>query len=440
MSCVGNEDFQDFNKLPSSALGAPLMVAILAIGIAIGSLVFSGSAMAQKYNEDPVVCTGECKKTAKSGADAIGATNMLFTNTVMTRLAKLAALRVSLGETSSQLTNMNIPVGQVSEGYQRKSLDTEHADSSLAFDGTGFSSGDEAIRKAVWVRGYNSIADQGSRTDGSGAAVAGYDSVTWGGGFGMDGMITDKSRVGISFNFARTVVDGDGLSGLVDTPLSESDILSKQVAVYGDYSSDMIGGTSVRPYYLVGMFAYGSSAVNATRITGASLNTAATSDYDTHQVTAHVGGGVPLVKGKHVFTPNAAFQYTHVWNEDYTENGAGTLNMVVEPEDTDIALIIVGLDYMSSYSVNDGVLTPQMRASVSYDLASDRADSVSRFISQSVTFSSQGAEVDELAGSVGAGLTYSTPSGKWDLSADYDADLKDDYIAHTSRLEARLNF
>ena len=114
--------------------------------------------------------------------------------------------------------------------------------------------------------------------------------------------------------------------------------------------------------------------------------------------------------------------------------------MVVEPEDTDIALIIVGLDYMSSYSVNDGVLTPQMRASVSYDLASDRADSVSRFISQSVTFSSQGAEVDDLAGSVGAGLTYSTPSGKWDLSADYDADLKDDYIAHTSSLEARLNF
>ncbi len=221
------------------------MVAILAIGIAIGSLVFSGSATAQEYGGNPVTCTGECKKTAESGTDAIGATNMLFTKTVMTRLAKLAALRVSLGETSSQLTN--IPVGQVSEGYQRKSLDTEHADSSLAFDGTGFSSGDEAIRKAVWVRGYNSIADQGSRTGGSGAAVAGYDSVTWGGGFGMDGMITDKSRVGISFNFARTVVDGDGLSGLVDTPLSESDILSKQVAVYGDYSSDMIGSTPVRP-------------------------------------------------------------------------------------------------------------------------------------------------------------------------------------------------
>ena len=241
MSRTSNEDFRDFYKLPLSALSAPLMVAILAIGIAIGSLAFSGSAMAQEKGADPVTCTGDCKETAKSGTDAIGATNMLFTNTIMTRLAKLVAMRMSLGETSSQLTNMNIPVGQVSEGYQRKSLDAEHADSSLAFDGTGFSSGDEAMRKAVWVRGYNSIADQGSRTDGSGATVDGYDSITWGGAFGMDGMVTDKSRVGISFNFARTVVDGDGLSGLVDTPLSESDILSKQVAVYGDYSSDMIG-------------------------------------------------------------------------------------------------------------------------------------------------------------------------------------------------------
>ena len=323
------------------------------------------------------------------------------------------------------------------------SLDGDYVDSSSALGETGFSSGDgdEAMRKAVWVRGYNSIADQGSRTDSAGNTLDGYDSLTKGGAFGIDGMVTDKSRAGISFNLSKTTVTGDGFSDVVDIPLSESDITSYQVAAYGDYTSDMIGSTSVRPYYLVGMLAYGVSDVKNVRMTGANtLTVDARSEYDAHQVTTRIGGGVPLVKGRHVFTPNVALQHTHVWNEDYTETGATTLNLVVQPEDIDIGLAIVGLDYMSSYAVNGGVLTPQIRTSVSYDFISDEADSVSRFISDTATFSSLGAEVDELAGSVGAGLMYSTPSGKWDLSADYDADLKNDYIAHTSRFEVRLNF
>ena len=50
------------------------------------------------------------------------------------------------------------------------------------------------------------------------------------------------------------------------------------------------------------------------------------------------------------------------------------------------------------------------------------------------------ADIAEFGGSVGTGLTFTTVDGRWDLNADYDADIKADYLGHTGRLEARYNF
>ena len=149
---------------------------------------------------------------------------------------------------------------------------------------------------------------------------------------------------------------------------------------------------------------------------------------------------MPIVRGKSVFTPNVAFQYTHVSSDSFTETGAGVLNLVVAPEDLEMAVGILGLNYQTSYSIKSGTMTPQIRTSVSYDFASDDADSVSRFTGATTTFTTKGAEVEEFGASVGAGLTLSTNDGRWDLSADYDADLKDNYLAHTGGLRAKYNF
>ena len=141
-----------------------------------------------------------------------------------------------------------------------------------------------------------------------------------------------------------------------------------------------------------------------------------------------------------MFTPHAAFQYSHLENESFTETGAGVLNLVIDPEDLDMAVGIIGLNFQTSTDVKNGMLTPQIRTSVSYDFAADEGDSVSRFTGTTTTFTTQGGEVEEFGGSAGAGLTYSTSDGKWDVSADYDADIKSDFLAHTGRLRAKYNF
>ena len=105
-----------------------------------------------------------------------------------------------------------------------------------------------------------------------------------------------------------------------------------------------------------------------------------------------------------------------------------------------MAVAILGLNYQSSYNVGNGALTPQLRGSLSYDFAGDEADSVSRFTGTTTSFSTRGGEVEEFGGSAGAGLTYSTSDGRWDVSADYDADIRSDFLAHTGRLQAKYNF
>ena len=222
-------------------------------------------------------------------------------------------------------------------------------------------------------------------------------------------------------------IDGDGIQN------DKTEIVNYQFTLYGDYTTDNM--------YLEGMLGYGTSNVDTSRdITFGGLNLTARGAYDADQYTARVGGGVPITSGSSTITPNAAFQYTHVTSDSFTETGAGVLNLVIAPEDLDMAVGILGLNWQSSFQSTGGTWTPQIRTSVSYDFAGDDADSVSRFTGQTTVFTTKGAEVEELGGAIGAGMSFSTADGGWAVSADYDADVKNDFLAHTGRLQAKFNF
>ena len=134
------------------------------------------------------------------------------------------------------------------------------------------------------------------------------------------------------------------------------------------------------------MLSYAYNEVETRRdINFGGLDLVASGEYEADQYTARIGGDLPMRIGNHVFTPNAAFQYTHVSSQSFTETGAGVLNLVVDPEDLDMAIGILGLNYQSTYQVKSGTWTPQIRTSLSYDFAGDDADSVSRFTGANTT-------------------------------------------------------
>ena len=401
------------------AIGNDNIEVTAAIGAAATANLDVSTSAAAALNSAIAATAGDAAVTA-AFTSALGAGGTEATKAAeQVEPVQVAGANAAMGGNAT--TTANIVSGR---------LASVRGDSGTAFASrghTGFAAGDGELSKSVWVRSFVNLSNQDNRKDADGGDIDGYDGRTWGVTGGVDGMVGEKTRLGVSFTYADTIIDGDGVQN------DETNVDSYQFTLYSDYTADN--------YYVEGMLSYGYNEVETRRdINFGGLNLVASGEYEADQYTARVGGGVPLRSGKHVFIPNAAFQYTHVASQSFTETGAGVLNLVVEPEDLDMAVGILGLNYQSTYTVRSGTWTPQIRTSVSYDFAGDDADSVSRFTGANTTFTTKGMEVEQFGGAVGAGLTLSTNDGRWDLSADYDADIKGDFLGHTGRLRAKYNF
>lgn len=303
------------------------------------------------------------------------------------------------------------------------SLRTGAAYASAA--GTGFATGNEGWRNSVWLRPFTYIADQDARS-----GIAGYDAKTFGVAAGADVKFgeADNWTAGLALSYANSDIDGEGAGN------SDTDINSYQVTVYGDYTTS--------GWYVEGLVGYAYNSVDTARqITFGGLTRTAKGDYNADQYMARIGTGRPIKVGSNSFlTPSVGFQYTHVANDSYTETGAGALNLTVNPEDIDIALGIVGARYHVNVPTEKGIVTPEIRGSVSYDFAGDEAQSTSTFTGGGAAFQVAGADVAELGGSIGAGLSYTTSDGRVTFGADYDAEFKADFLGHAGRIELKLHF
>jgi uncharacterized protein with beta-barrel porin domain len=115
------------------------------------------------------------------------------------------------------------------------------------------------------------------------------------------------------------------------------------------------------------------------------------------------------------------------------------LNLTVDQENVDVALGKVGLRV---HSIMDGVgrgrLVPELRGGVHYDFAGDEAEATSTFSGGGAAFTTTGAEVEQLAGTLGVGVAWE--SALINVSAAYDGVAKSGYFSHTATLEAKVGF
>lgn len=288
-------------------------------------------------------------------------------------------------------------------------------------DQTGFASGDGAMSKAAWLKPFGNWATQDTHN-----GVKGYDANTYGISAGLDAKVNDKSRVGASLTYADTNIDGDG------TGKAKNDIRSYQLTVYGDYTTDK--------YYVEGSLGYARNQ-NETRrtITVGSLVRTAEGSYDANQYMANINGGMPMrLQGESFFTPTAGISYTHVSSDSYTETGANNWNMRINPDDVDALILAVGGKLHTKIKQGKGYLIPMVRAGLTYDVIGDDASVTAQYTGGGAAFKANGAEVAQLGGNVGTGLTYD--DGAWSIGASYDLDVKEDFLGHSGMLEMRWKF
>ena len=164
----------------------------------------------------------------------------------------------------------------------------------------------------------------------------------------------------------------------------------------------------------------------------------ATASYDSDQVMANLGVGMPINVGGAYLTPNAGFNYTIVSTDSYTETGAGNLNLTVSPDDAEMMIGSIGARLHSKIQNKSFTLIPEVHANARYDFEGDKAKATANFTGGGAAFVAEGAEFEQFGFNVGAGLSVEQEDVS--LGINYDLEKKDDFIGHSATVQGRLKF
>jgi outer membrane autotransporter protein len=289
---------------------------------------------------------------------------------------------------------------------------------SLRQQGGTMNTGDSMLNNHMWMNGFGNVSSQDDK-DG----VKGYDANTYGASAGIDtDTLVDGMTTGLAFSYGRSTVDSNAASG------ASTDIDNYQITGYGSRVFD--GG-----YFINGQAAVGLAKYGEERNTGIGT---ASADYDGIQYSAKLEGGKDFTCDWWTFTPLASAQYSFVDLDKYTESGAGALTV----DSKNFNVLDLGLGAQVAYNmplVDGSTLRPVARAKYIYRAGDNTLETNSRFVAGGAAFTTQGVEASRSSADLGAGLTWSTVDGV-DLSLDYDADLRSDFVGHTGQIKARWAF
>lgn len=278
----------------------------------------------------------------------------------------------------------------------------------------GQASGDDFVTdKEVWFKPFGSKADQ---DDANG--TPGYSADTYGLAIGADGELSAGNRIGAAFTYAHSKVDANGVAQSTTVNIYQGTVYGSynlDAATFVDYQADL-----------------GINKNESKRSVGTNA------DYDS--LSTHVGAGLGRMyslNSQTVFTPSVHLDYANVDNSDYTESGAGPLNLRVNSNNADE--LILAVDGKVDYSLNDSSkLTANL--GMGYDALADQDSLTAAFAgTPNTAFTVKGAEPSDWIARGGVGYVM-TNAKSTQVSARYDVDLRDGYTNQTVSLKLMMPF
>lgn len=402
---VGNSFFADYTVVNDTQQFAVVVSATAKSGASIASSLglnsSDGAAIAEAVGFIDGVQAEALTVAARTRAGAIQAAKQIGVQTDSLSASTAASAQVST-------SNVNVNTGRLA--------------SLRSYNPwvEGFNA-DNHSNQGAWGKFFGQFTSQDER-DG----VAGFDSDTAGFTVGYDRAINSKVNLGGSLTIADTTVEGEGEGQ------SSLEIKSYIFSAYGDYNT--------KKWFVEGLLSWGLMNSDANRkLTFGGLDQTGQASYDGNQVTAYVGYGRNYKLGAWNFIPVGSFQYTLVNNDDYNESGLGNLNLTVDQESINIAIIKAAATFNRRYAIGtDMDFLPAFRTSLGFDIAGDEANATASFQGSTAQFQSTGADIAQLI--FGAGFGAGINSGDWTATLDYDLDVRADFFGHNLSLKGKWEF
>ncbi len=262
---------------------------------------------------------------------------------------------------------------------------------------------------------------------------------TWGRVFGQmddahDGKALNGFRHGIQAGMDMRLDDHWSLGATALYGQGDADLDSRLASVNTDsYMMGAYGVWNDGPLMVGGTLSWGYHDVDTDRqIVFGGLNRRAEGDFSAHSVSAAVEASYVLSRGGNVSViPAAGLRYTGLWEEGFTETGAGDLNLRFD-EDFDSSFVsTLGVTVNKLFELGDGSrLLPEIRLGWEHEFETSRARTAFFTGLPTSAMDIYATSWKRDTGIIGAGLTYSVPADGLALVADYRAVLNQDQTSH----------
>ncbi len=285
----------------------------------------------------------------------------------------------------------------------------------------GLSSGEAfAGDEHVWMKPFGSWADQDDRR-----GVAGYKSQTGGIAFGVDGTVSDHTRLGVSFAYASVNVDSNST-----VAPNYADIAVYQLLGYGSHS--LSADTELN--FQAGIGQNKNSGRRDILLAGSS----AEAKYDSLVATAGAGLARTYTLSEATsFIPSVRADYTWIKDKGYTETGAGALNLTVASRTADE--LILAADAKLAHDLGGGT-TVTANAGLGYDALASQSSVTATFAgAPGAAFVTHGMKPEPWLARAGLGLAQKTQSGM-EINARYDAEHRQGFLNQTASVKLRWAF
>jgi len=284
----------------------------------------------------------------------------------------------------------------------------------------GISSGENNMVKSAWAQAFGAMVNQGNTPNSQG-----YKAGSYGFAGGFDHEISDDVISGLSFSYTNSDISARD-------NLKKTRVDSYQFNLYASKDFDKFFLNS-----MAGLAMNKYSAHRSIPLASASAH----ADYwgQTYIARLEAGKNIKL-KNDFIFTPIFALTASRNKISDYSEKGAGTLNLAVNNRDSDFFEARFGSEIGKDFAFKNGKkIHPAIFASYGYDLAGNKQHTSARFVGQSATFESSAGNIAQGSLKIGTGVKF-YHDNFFSMNLDYSFEQRSDYHAHYGSLKAKYEF
>ncbi len=280
--------------------------------------------------------------------------------------------------------------------------------------------GDKFSNKSAWLQTFGSALKQGNVS-----GLDGYNAKSGGVAIGFDCKLCTDFVLGVSAAYTQSNVVAKGAS-------KNLQIDSYQANVYAGYNA--------KNYFVNSIVGFSINDYSSTRQI-AVANTTARANYMGQSYFARLEVGKYIHFANDVsLTPTFAITAARNQIANYSERGAGTLNLHIKNNAANFLEGRAGLEVSKIYDLKNKMkLQPQFSTSYGYDFVGDKQKTTGNFVGQAATFDSNAANIAQGSLKVATGLSFYSAKGA-SVSVNYGFERRNDYAAHSGWLVARQNF